>query len=157
LERAIDQALGKAKEVEQLIARQTLSMDSAVSAAATGANQMVTGMERERSALLQIAEDLNSQAGLIGNSISRHSQLIADAARAAESEIRTADDALDSRISTFGAAAALIAERTGALTQAAQASAQSALKLESVLGGALDALTKATTLTDAARQSAEAA
>ena len=157
LERAIDSALVKAREVEQLIARQTLSMDSAVTAAATGANQMVSGMERERNALLQIADDLNSQAALIGDSISRHGRLIAEAARAAEDEIRSADSALDSRLSSFGAAAALISDRTGALSTAAKASADSALKLESVLGGALDALTKATTLTDAARQSAEAA
>ena len=157
LERAIDQALVKAREVEQLIAKQTLSMDSAVTAAATGAAQMITGMERERNALLQIAEDLNGQAGMIGNSISRHTKAIADAARAAETEIRAADDALDSRLSSFGAAAALISDRTGALSGAAKTSADSALKLESILGGALDALTKASTLTDAARQSAEAA
>jgi hypothetical protein len=157
LERAIDQALVKAREVEQLIAKQTLSMDSAVTAAATGASQMITGMERERNALLQIAEDLNSQAGMIGDSISRHVKAIAEAARAAETEIRGADEALDSRLSSFGAAAALISDRTGALSGAAKVSADSALKLESILGGALDALTKASTLTDAARQSAEAA
>jgi hypothetical protein len=157
LERAIDQALKKAKEVEALIARQTQSMDGAVNAAQFGAEQMLAGMERERGALLQIADDLNNQAGLIGDSISRHTKLIGEAARLAESEIRAADEVLDARLSSFGAAAALISDRTGALTKAAQASSESALRLESVLGDALQALTKATSLTDAARQSAEAA
>ncbi len=155
LERAIDQAMAKAREVETMISRQTEAMDSAASAAQSGAQQILSGMERERNSLLQIAQDLNQQAALIGDSISRHSRVIGEAVIQAEHEIRAADDVLDTRLSSFGAAAALISDRTSSLSRAAQASADSALRLESVLGGALDALTKATSLTDAARQSAE--
>lgn len=155
LERAIDQAMGKAREVEALISRQTEAMDAAANVAKDGAQQMLSGMERERQSLLQIAEDLNAQAAMVGDSISRHSRVIGEAVLLAEQEIRAADDVLDTRLSSFSAAAALISDRTSSLSRAAQASADSALRLESVLGGALDALTKATSLTDAARQSAE--
>ncbi len=157
LERAVDAALEKARTLETLMADQARTMEAAAAAAEAGAQAMLAGVARERAALSQIAEDLNRQAGLIGDSISRHTRLIADAARLAESEVRAADEALDARLSSFGAAAALISDRTGALSQAAQASAESTLRLESVLGGALDALTQASALTDAARQSAEAA
>ncbi len=155
MERAIDQAMIKAREVEALIARQTEAMDQASNSAQNGAQQILSGMERERQALLQIAHDLNGQAEIVGDSISRHSRVIGEAVLQAEQEIRAADDVLDTRLSSFSAAAALISDRTTSLSRAAQASADSALRLESVLGGALDALTKATSLTDAARQSAE--
>jgi hypothetical protein len=51
----------------------------------------------------------------------------------------------------------LINDRTHGLSSAAQASADSALRLETALSNALDILAKATHLTDAARQSADAA
>ncbi len=60
-------------------------------------------------------------------------------------------------MTSFGAAAALINDRTNALSGAAQASADSALRLEQALSNALEVLAKATDLTDAARQSADAA
>ncbi|MES1204192.1 MAG: hypothetical protein ABUS57_22355, partial [Pseudomonadota bacterium] len=155
LERAIDQAMVKAREVEAIISRQTEAMDQAANGAQHGAQQILSGMERERQALMQIAHDLNGQAAMVGDSISRHSHVIGQAVLQAEQEIRAADDVLDTRLSSFSAAAALISDRTSSLSRAAQASADSAQRLESVLGGALDALTKATSLTDAARQSAE--
>jgi hypothetical protein len=106
---------------------------------------------------LKISEDLTRQAQTIGNSISRHTSSIAEAALQAEAEVRAADQALDHRLTSFGAAAALITDRTQHLTGAAQASADSALRLETALSNALDILAKATSLTDAARQSADAA
>jgi hypothetical protein len=60
-------------------------------------------------------------------------------------------------MTSFGAAAALINDRTHALSGASQASADSALRLEQALSNALEVLAKATDLTDAARQSADAA
>ena len=157
LDRALDQTLQKVREVEAVIARQTMAVDSAAAMAQAGARSIVGGLERERNDLLQIADDLNHQATSIGQAISRHTRLIADAARLAEAEVRAADEALDSRLSSFGAAAALISDRTHALTKAAQASAESALRLETALSTALDSLAQATALTDAAKKSAETA
>jgi len=157
LDRALDQTLQKVREVEAVIARQTMAVDSAAAMAQAGARSIVGGLERERVELMQIADDLNAQAGTIGQAISRHTRLIADAARLAEAEVAAADEALDSRLSSFGAAAALISDRTTALTKAAQASAESALRLETALSTALDSLAQATALTDAAKKSAETA
>lgn len=157
LDRALEATLARLKEVEGHIARQSDAVDNMGDKAKAGANQLITGMEGERNALLKISEDLTRQAQTIGNSISRHTTSIAAAALQAEAEVRAADQALDHRLTSFGAAAALITDRTQHLTGAAQASADSALRLETALSNALDILAKATHLTDAARQSADAA
>jgi archaellum component FlaC len=157
LDRALETTLARLKDVEGQIARQAQAVDAMSEQAKSGANQMITGMEREREELMRISRDLTSQAQTIGASISKHTQSIAEAAQIAEAEVRAADQALDHRLTSFGAAAALITDRTQSLTHAAQSSADSALRLETALSNALDILAKATSLTDAARQSADAA
>lgn len=157
LDRALETTLSRLKEVEAHITRQTAAVENVQGRAKAGADQLISGMEREHSELLRIADELSRQAKAIGDNISRHTGAIADAALQAEAEVRAADQALDHRLTSFGAAAALITDRTQNLTGAAQASADSALRLENALSNALDILAKATNLTDAARQSADAA
>lgn len=157
LDQALEKTLARLQEVEGQIQRQARAVDNMADQARAGANRMITGMEREREELMRISQELTSQATTIGDSISRHTNAISDAARQAEAEVRAADQALDHRLTSFGAAAALISDRTHGLSSAAQASADSALRLEQALSNALDVLAKATNLTDAARQSAEAA
>lgn len=157
LDQALEKTLARLQEVEGQIQRQARAVDNMADQAKAGANKMITGMEREREELMRISQDLTSQATTIGGSISKHTNAISEAARQAEAEVRAADQALDHRLTSFGAAAALISDRTHGLSSAAQASADSALRLEQALSNALDVLSKATNLTDAARQSAEAA
>lgn len=157
LDRALEQTLERLGEVQGKIAQQAAAVDNMSDQAKAGANTMITGMEREREELLRISRDLTQQAATIGDHISKHTVSISQAARQAEAEVRAADQALDHRLTSFGAAAALITDRTQALSGAAQASADSALRLETALSNALDVLAKATSLTDAARQSADAA
>lgn len=155
LDRALDAVLLKLREAEQFVNRQSALVANTAETARLGAQHMISGMERERDALLQIATDLNSQAKLIGDQISRHARVLSDAARIAETEVRAADAQLDQRLGSFTAATNLIGDRTHALHTAAQATSDSALRLEGALSGALDVLAKATSLTDAARQNAE--
>ena len=157
LDQALEHTLAKLAEVEGMVSRQARAVDDMSDQAKAGATQMISGMEREREELLKISRDLTGQAQMIGDSISRHTQAIAHSARQAEAEIRAADQTLDHRMTSFGAAAALINDRTHALSGASQASADSALRLEQALSNALEVLAKATDLTDAARQSADAA
>ncbi len=157
LDRALEQTLARLQEVEGQIERQARAVDDMSHQAKAGANQMIVGMEREREELMRISQELTSHAQTIGDSIGKHTSSISEAARLAEAEVRAADQALDHRLTSFGAAAALISDRTHGLSSAAQASADSALRLEQALSNALDVLSKATNLTDAARQSAEAA
>lgn len=157
LDQALEKTLARLQEVEGQIERQAHAVNNMADQAKAGANQMIVGMERERDELMRISQDLTKQAQTIGDSIGRHTHSISEAARVAEAEVRAADQALDHRLTSFGAAAALISDRTHGLSSAAQESADSALRLEQALSNALDVLAKATNLTDAARQSAEAA
>lgn len=157
LDQALLQTLKRLQEVEGQISRQAKAVDDMSDQAKAGANHMIVGMEREREELMRISRDLTSQAQNIGDSIGKHTSSISEAARVAEAEVRAADQALDHRLTSFGAAAALISDRTNGLSNAAQASADSSLRLEQALSVALDVLSKATSLTDAARHSAEAA
>lgn len=157
LDHALEKTLARLQEVEGQIERQAHAVNNMADQAKAGANQMIVGMEREREELMRISQDLTKQAQTIGDSIGRHTHSISEAARIAEAEVRAADQALDHRLTSFGAAAALISDRTHGLSSAAQESADSALRLEQALSNALDVLAKATNLTDAARQSAEAA
>jgi hypothetical protein len=157
LDRALEKTLARLKEVEGHITRQASAVEDIEGRAKAGADQLITGMERERGELLRISDELTRQAQTISTSISRHTAAISEAATQAEKEVHAADQALDHRLTSFGAAAALITDRTAHLTGAAQASADSALRLETALSNALDILAKATNLTDAARQSADAA
>lgn len=157
LDHALEATLTRLQEVQGEIARQKATVENMADQAKAGANTMITGMEREREELMRISRDLTGQAQAIGDSISKHTSSISQAAQQAEAEVRAADQALDHRLTSFGAAAALITDRTQHLSSAAQASADSALRLETALSNALDVLAKATHLTDAARDSAEAA
>jgi hypothetical protein len=157
LDRAIENTLARLQDVEGQVGRQAHAVNLMAEKAKTGAQHMIVGLEREREDLLTISRELGNQAQAIGDSISRHTHSISEAARGAEAEVRAADQALDHRLTSFGAAAALISDRTQGLSSAAQASADSALRLESALSNALDILSRATALTDTARQSAEAA
>lgn len=157
LEKALEQTLIKVREVEAVIARQTLAVDEASGMARQEARAMVSGLEAERAEMLALAQDLRARSTEIGETIQRHTRLIADAARVAETGVRSADETLEARLTSFAASAALINDRTAALQAAARASAESAARLEGALGQSLDSLTKATALTDAARQSADAA
>ncbi len=157
LDAALLQTLKRLQDVQGQISRQAKAVDDMTDQAKAGANHMIVGMEREREELMRISRELTSQAQNIGDSIGKHTSSISEAARVAEAEVRAADQALDHRLTSFGAAAALISDRTNGLSNAAQASADSSLRLEQALSTALDVLAKATSLTDAARQSAEAA
>ncbi|MBI1251831.1 MAG: hypothetical protein GC189_10195 [Alphaproteobacteria bacterium] len=157
LDRALDQTLVKLKEVQSAINHQQAAVDKISTQAQQSGGRLVSGLERERAELLQIADDLNKHADLIGQSISKHTAVIAQAAEIAETEVKAADSALEQKLASFGAAAALINDRTVALDSAAQSSAESTLRLEQALSNALDVLSRATSLTDSARQSADAA
>lgn len=157
LDRSMEEALGKLAAVDAIIARQTQAVDQAAATAQQGAGHLVSGLERERAALMHISSDLEAGVTRLGESILRQAQTVAGAAREAEGQLKSADAVLEGRLHAFGAAAQQIGERTGLLTQAAAATADSTGRLEGALAGALDMLAEATRLTEAARQSTEAA
>lgn len=157
LDRSLGETLAKLEAVETVIARQTQAVDKAALTAQQGAGHLVGGLERERAVLSKIAEDLNAQAARVTEAIGRQTQAITASAREADAQLRAVDQVLEERVQSFGAASAMMGDRTSMLTQAAAQTATSTQRLESALAGALDTLAKATSLTEAAKQSTEAA
>ena len=157
LDRALEGTLVKLNQVDQMVAQHARNVEDAANLAQEGAGAMVSGLDAERAALISVSRDLEAQAQAIIDMIHRQTRQVAEAARLAEEGVRTADETLDARLSSFGAAAALIVDRTRQLSAAAQDSGDSASRLENALDKALDVLARATKLTDASRQSAEEA
>src|SRR5689334_21935380 len=60
LDRALEATLARLQEVEGQIARQAQAVDSMGAQAKAGANEMITGMERERAELMKISRDLTA-------------------------------------------------------------------------------------------------
>ena len=157
LDRALEGTLVKLDQVDQMVAQHARNVEDAAAMAKEGAGAMVSGLDAERAALIALSNDLEAQAQSIIDMIHRQTRQVAEAARLADEGVRTADETLDARLSSFGAAAALIVDRTRQLSAAAQESGDSASRLETALDKALDVLARATKLTDASRQSAEEA
>jgi len=95
LDHALEATLTRLQEVQGEIARQKATVETMADQAKAGANTMITGMEREREELLRISRDLTGQAKAIGDSISKHTSSISQAAQQAEAEVRAADQALE--------------------------------------------------------------
>lgn len=157
LDRSLGETLTKLQAVETVIARQTQAVEQSAVTAQQGAGHLVNGLERERAILTKISDDLAAQAVRVSEAIGRQTQAIGASAREADAQLRAADQVLEDRVQSFGAAAALMGDRTALLTQAAAQTSGSTQRLEAALAGALDTLAKATSLTEAAKQSTESA
>jgi hypothetical protein len=157
LDRAMEQALAKVAALDQVISGHARTVGDTTRAAEDGALRLTSTLENEHHVMARIANELNAQIGAIGDAMARHAERVGQASASARSEVQSAEEALEARLSSFAAAAALIGERTRGLSGAAADSADSAQRLEKALEGALEMLARATSLTDAARQSAEQA
>ena len=157
LDRALDGALVKLDRVDQMVAQHARNVEEAACLAQDGVGAMVAGLDGERAALIALSGDLEARTQAVIDMIQRQTRQVGEAARLAEEGVRIADETLDARLSSFGAAAALIADRTRQLSTAAEESRDSAARLETALENALDVLAQATKLTDAARHSADEA
>lgn len=155
LDRCVEQTLQRFQALDEAVGRQMRDLSGAVESASSGAHALTQQLEAQRVALTVLSGNLAEQAAAVGKAVGQHQRAIAQASADAERQMHAADEALESRISSFAAAASLVADRTEALTAAAQASAGASTRLEAVLSNALNVLAKVTGLTDAARISAE--
>lgn len=77
------------------------SVSSALKAAEivrTDSEVLVQKMGAERQSLAQLAEGLRNQSDALAKSIPRHAQMMSEAARAAQDQVRQADATLDQRL-----------------------------------------------------------
>lgn len=157
LQHVMDTALDRLMDLEAAAARNAESFNNAVACANEGAGALSQMLGHERHAIQSLNQDLAEQTEVIGQTIGRQVRMMREATRLVRNEFESADDVFQNHLTQFAASAALMHERTEAIDHAAQNTMGAVSRLDHTMAGALDALAQASTLTDTARQSADAA
>lgn len=118
---------------------------------------LVHKMGSERASLTQLAENLRGQAESLAKSIPRHAQLMADAARAAQEQVRQADTTLDQRLRDMNETSGHLAQRIAQLDTMGAESRKRAQNLASVLMRLDEQLVQSTRMVEAATKAGELA
>jgi hypothetical protein len=157
LQVVVGTALDRFAELEAAAQRNALVFDEAVTSARTGAGALTETLQNERLAFEALTSELHAQTETIGENVSRQIRMMRETSRIVRQEYAAADEALTNHFNAFAASADVMAERTQAIELAAAATKAASVQLDETVMTALEALTQATSITDAARQSADAA
>ncbi len=106
LNKEIDAALGRLAEAESLIRQQVRAIDSAGAAIETGAVKSTDRLEKERQALMDLAEEMNQEAERFADTIAERTKLAADEQGAVEQRIEEKERELDSQMQRLEAVSA---------------------------------------------------
>ena len=118
---------------------------------------LVHKMSSERQSLTQLAESLRGQADSLAKSIPRHAQMMAEAARAAQEQVRQADTTLDQRLRDMNETSGHLAQRISQLDTMGAESRKRAQNLASVLMRLDEQLVQSTRMVEAATKAGELA
>jgi hypothetical protein len=106
---------------------------------------------------MQLSESLKNQAENLSKAIPRHAQMMSEAARAAQDEVRKADESLDQRLRGVDEVARRLAERIDALDTMGAESRKRAQNLAGALSRMDEQLVQSTRMVDAAVRAGELA
>lgn len=118
---------------------------------------LIHKMGSERESLTQLAEGLRGQAESLAKSIPRHAQMMAEAARAAQEQVRQADTTLDQRLRDMTETSGHLAQRISQLDTMGAESRKRAQNLASVLMRLDEQLVQSTRMVEAATKAGELA
>ena len=107
-------------------------------------------MGSERQSMTQLAESLRNQSENLSKAIPRHAQMMSDAARSAQEQVRGAEDTMRQRLSGMEETAAKLAQRIGQLDTMGGESRKRAQNLASVLSRLDEQLVQSTRMVEAA-------
>lgn len=155
LNESIAAAAARMAELESMLERNTEAFDSIVEASRESAEAGVQALQQEREALIALNSDFRQQTDAIAQSIGRQIRLLREASKLAQSEIASAERALEQQFASFDSVAAVVSERTEAIRAATEQAAAVAESLNGAMGGMLEGLAEATRLADAARESSQ--
>ena len=138
--------------------------DSSVTAAMKAAeivradSEVLVGkMSAERQSLTQLAENIRTQSDQLAKAIPRHAQLMAEATRAAQDQVRQSDTTLDQRLRDLNEAAGHLAQRINQIDTMGAESRKRAQNLASVLMRLDEQLVQSTRMVEAATKAGELA
>lgn len=118
---------------------------------------LVNRMGSEREGLVQLAENLRGQADQLAKAIPRHAQIMAEATRAAQDQVRQADSTLDQRLRDMAETSSHLAQRIAQLDTMGAESRKRAQNLASVLMRLDEQLVQSTRMVEAATKAGELA
>ncbi len=118
---------------------------------------LVNRMGSEREGLTQLAENLRGQADSLAKAIPRHAQIMAEATRSAQDQVRQADATLDQRLRDMAETSAHLAQRISQLDTMGAESRKRAQNLASVLMRLDEQLVQSTRMVEAATKAGELA
>ena len=158
---AINRALGETRNrLDGLKGDIEVSVTAALKAAEivrADSEVLVHKMGSERQGLAQLAENLRHQSDTLAKAIPRHAQLMADATRAAQEQVRQADATLDQRLRNMNETAGHLAQRISQLDTMGAESRKRAQNLASVLMRLDEQLVQSTRMVEAATKAGELA
>jgi hypothetical protein len=158
---AINRALGETRNrLDGLKGDIEVSVTAALKAAEivrADSEVLVHKMGSERQGLAQLAENLRHQSDTLAKAIPRHAQLMADATRAAQEQVRQADATLDQRLRDMNETAGHLAQRISQLDTMGAESRKRAQNLASVLMRRDEQLVQSTRMVEAATKAGELA
>lgn len=114
-------------------------------------------MSSERQSLTQLAESLRNQSESLAKSIPRHAQMMSEAARAAQDQVRQADATLDQRLKDLQETAGHLASRIDQLDTMGAESRKRAQNLGGALARLDEQLVQSTRMVEAATKAGELA
>ena len=118
---------------------------------------LVSRMGSEREGLTQLAENLRGQADSLAKAIPRHAQIMAEATRSAQEQVRQADTTLDQRLRDMAETSGHLAQRISQLDTMGAESRKRAQNLASVLMRLDEQLVQSTRMVEAATKAGELA
>ena len=159
------QALNRAlAETRQRIDGLKHDIETSVSAALKAAEivradseVLVSRMGSEREGLTQLAENLRGQADSLAKAIPRHAQIMAEATRSAQEQVRQADTTLDQRLRDMAETSTHLAQRIAQLDTMGAESRKRAQNLASVLMRLDEQLVQSTRMVESATKAGELA
>lgn len=118
---------------------------------------LVSKMSAERQSLTQLADSLRKESDQLAKAIPRHAQLMAEATRAAQDQVRQADTTLDQRLRDLNETAGHLAQRINQLDTMGAESRKRAQNLASVLMRLDEQLVQSTRMVESATKAGELA
>lgn len=118
---------------------------------------LVSKMSAERQSLTQLADSLRKESDQLAKAIPRHAQLMAEATRAAQDQVRQADTTLDQRLRDLNETAGHLAQRINQLDTMGSESRKRAQNLASVLMRLDEQLVQSTRMVESATKAGELA
>lgn len=154
LNTTIERAMARMAELETLTSRSTGALDDILDASHSGTQRLAENIELNRLAFAELTQELNTQTDSMSGAVGRQIRLMRETSRLVQTEYQAADGMLRTHYDAFRSSAEEMRAHTSAFDQSAIIAKDAADELTTVIADALEQLTRASTLTDAARQSA---